>query len=161
MAAVPATPWSLPVRAVDRQFPCSPAGIAQVLVSVLSSVSHQVSEWGWKGILLTLHLPAVRCRPHKPRGVLPSARLGYILPQSCQELLFHRTQPFVPSPFCLETNYFQPFLFTRKHFEMCRLLTCLFFLPIFSFQCVSVSSPAFNMGPGVLVKHHPLPVKAK
>lgn len=102
----------------DRQFPCSPAGIAQVL-SLSSPLSHQVSDWGWKHLLLTLHLPAARHRAHN-------------MPQPCQELPFHTN-------FCLETNYFQPCLFMRKHFEVCRLLTRVFFPSQFSLSSVSVS----------------------
>lgn len=89
------SPVETSVRAVDRQFPCSPAGIAQVLlVSVLSSMSHHVSEWGWKEILLVLHLPAVR--PGNPKGALPLCRAWIHHAPALQGAAIPQDTPFSP-----------------------------------------------------------------
>lgn len=70
LATLPATPWSLSELWIDS-FPWPLTG---VLISVLSSVCHQISEWRWKDLHLTLYLSMARYRSCNPKAVLPHSR---------------------------------------------------------------------------------------
>lgn len=127
-------------------FPCPLTGIAQVLPSALSSLCCQVSEGRWKDLFLTSRFLAARHRPHNPKAVLPLCR-AWIHPAP----VLAGAARMVDTAFCpilllsRAKLLFRNSFFKRKYFEMGRLFTSvLFFLPIFSFQRVRVSSPTFN-----------------
>jgi len=85
LAALPATHGVFHSELWVGSFLCSLTRIAQVLVSVLSSVCHQISKWRWKDFFLTTsQQPGI---DHATQSLFcPSAGLGSILPQCWREL---------------------------------------------------------------------------
>lgn len=145
LAALPGTPWSLSVRAVDRRF-SMPSDRDSSGPGLCPSVCCQVSEGRWKDLFLTSRFLAARHRPHNPKAVLPLCR-AWIHPAPALAGAARTVDiMFCPIPPLSRAKLlFWNSLFMRKYFEVCRLFTSvLFFLPIFSFQRVGVSSPTFN-----------------
>lgn len=141
VAAVPAAPWSLSLRAAERQFPCSLTGTAQVLLSVLSHIRYQKG-----GGRISLHLPAVRRRPHNPKDVLPLCRAWIHPAPVLPGAAIPQDTTFCPISLLSRDKLLSAFPFPWEKILKCAHCSLVSLFPsYFSFQCIR--KPHIQYGP--------------